>query len=243
LLFAIPDHPWVDSADGAAVRIAMTVLVHAGSSAGRLLTVTNEQPGPEGEVIVTLAERRGLIHADLSVGADVQCAKALMANDKLANRGVIPHGAGFVLTEAEAIALGLGTVPGLDRHLRPYRNGKDLTDRPRLARAIDLHGLSADEVRQRFPQVYQWLLERVKPERDAHRDKDLRENWWLHRRNNESLRLSVANLHRYIATGQVAKHRVFQFLEATILPDDKLIAIALDNAFHLGLLSSQVHVT
>src|SRR3989442_1226331 len=25
LLFAIPDHPWVDNADGAAVRIAMTV--------------------------------------------------------------------------------------------------------------------------------------------------------------------------------------------------------------------------
>ena len=25
ILFAIPDHPWVDSADGAAVRIAMTV--------------------------------------------------------------------------------------------------------------------------------------------------------------------------------------------------------------------------
>jgi hypothetical protein len=25
LLFAIPDHPWVDTAEGAAVRIAMTV--------------------------------------------------------------------------------------------------------------------------------------------------------------------------------------------------------------------------
>ena len=27
LRFAIPDHPWVDTADGAAVRIAMTVAV------------------------------------------------------------------------------------------------------------------------------------------------------------------------------------------------------------------------
>jgi hypothetical protein len=265
-VFAIPDHPWVDSTDGAAVRIAMTVVQRAAvaemgsdpnfvkqnlgsdpafadSSAGRLLTVTDEQPGPEGEVLVTLAERRGLIHADLSVGANLQLAKPLVANDQLANRGVIPHGSGFVLTEDEAIALGLGTVPGLDRHLRPYRNGKDLTDRPRFARVIDLHGLSADEVRQRFPQVYQWLLERVKPERDQNPRPKRRELWWRFGEDQPRMRTSLNSLTRYIATGQVAKHRVFQFLDVSILPDDKLIAIALDSAFHLGVLSSQLHVT
>ena len=31
---------------------------------------------------------------------------------------------------------------------------------------IDLFGLQEAEVRQRFPDVYQWVLERVKPERD-----------------------------------------------------------------------------
>jgi hypothetical protein len=82
----------------------------------------------------------------------------------------------------------------------------------------------------------------VKPERDAHRDKDLREKWWLHRRNNEDLRRSLAGLPRYIATGQTAKHRVFQFLDGNILPDDKLIAIALDDAYFLGVLSSRAHV-
>ena len=34
----------------------------------------------------------------------------------------------------------------------------------------------------------------------------------------------------------------FQFLEGDILPDQKLVAIALDDAFALGVLSSQVHV-
>ena len=33
LVFAIPDHPWVDSANGAAVRIAMTVGVRDGGAA------------------------------------------------------------------------------------------------------------------------------------------------------------------------------------------------------------------
>ena len=37
LLFAIPDHPWVEASDGAAVRIAMTVGA-AGTRDGRLLT-------------------------------------------------------------------------------------------------------------------------------------------------------------------------------------------------------------
>lgn len=36
LVFAIPDHPWVDSADGAAVRISMTVAA-AGVAEGRLV--------------------------------------------------------------------------------------------------------------------------------------------------------------------------------------------------------------
>jgi hypothetical protein len=52
----------------------------------------------------------------------------------------------------------------------------------------------------------------------------------------------VADLPRYIATVETAKHRLFQFLDAAILPDHMLIAIASDDAFHLGVLSSRVHV-
>jgi len=234
LTFAIADHPWVDSSDGAAVRVAMTV-ARPGEGEGRLLRVTREVPAGNGEVLVTLAEKTGLIHADLSVGANVASALPLRANEKLSNRGVIPHGAGMLVTPEEAAAL------EADAPLKPYRNGRDLTDKPRGVLVIDCYGLSANEVRQRFPRLYQWLLDRVKPDRDAHRDKDLREKWWLHRRNNEDLRQSLAGLPRYIATGQTAKHRGFQFLDAGILPDDKLIAIALDDAYFLGVLSSRVH--
>jgi hypothetical protein len=41
LAFAVPDHPWVDNADGAAVRIAMTVAA-PGAGEGRLCSVTAE---------------------------------------------------------------------------------------------------------------------------------------------------------------------------------------------------------
>jgi hypothetical protein len=55
------------------------------------------------------------------------------------------------------------------------------------------------------------------------------------------MRKQLAGLSRYIATVETAKHRTFQFLDARILPDNMLIAIGSDDAFHLGVLSSRVH--
>jgi hypothetical protein len=89
--------------------------------------------------------------------------------------------------------------------------------------------------------LYQRVLGFVKPERDQNRMPSVRENWWLHRRLREELRAACANLSRYIATVETSKHRTFQFLDATILPDNKLVVIALDNSFHLGVLSSMTH--
>src|SRR5690606_38362329 len=91
------------------------------------------------------------------------------------------------------------------------------------------------------PAVYQWLFERVKPERSLNREKDLREKWWLHRRNNEDLRRSLNGLDRYVVTAMTAKHRVFQFIQGDILPDQGLISIALSSAEYLGFLSSRLH--
>jgi Spy/CpxP family protein refolding chaperone len=51
------------------------------------------------------------------------------------------------------------------------------------------------------------------------------------------------NLKRYMATVETAKHRVFTFLGKDVLPDNMLIAIALEDAYFLGVLSSKTHVT
>lgn len=241
LAFAIPDHPWVDSADGAAVRIAMTV-GRSSNGDGVVAEVTAEYEAGDGEVSVDLSQRTGRIFADLRIGADVPGAVALLANSSLSVRGVIPHGEGMIVNLDDARRLGLGNVQGLEKHIRPYRNGRDLTQTPRGVLAIDLYPLGVEAVRRDFPAVYQWLVERVKPERDQQKDKDLREKWWLHRRNNEDMRRSLSGLPRYIATVQTSKHRFFVFLESEILPDDKLIAIASHDATVLGVLSSVVHV-
>jgi len=96
-------------------------------------------------------------------------------------------------------------------------------------------------VRQRYPAVYQWVLERVKPERDQNNRATYRDNWWLFGEPRKDLRPALVGLSRYIATVETAKHRVFQFLDGAVLPDNKLVAIALHDGYHLGVLSSCVH--
>ena len=52
----------------------------------------------------------------------------------------------------------------------------------------------------------------------------------------------MEGLGRYIATVKTAKHRVFQFLGANIIPDSKLIVFTLDDALYAGVLSSKIHL-
>ena len=247
LAFAIPNHPWVDASEAAAVRIAMTVGMRGRDRQGRLLEVTRESPMEDGEADIELSERVGVIHADLRIGADLTRALPLRANEGLCSPGVKLHGAGFIVTREQAKALGLGRVPGLDQHIRPYLNGRDLTGHSRNVMVIDLFGLTEGEVRQRFPGVYQWVSERVKPERDgkAGRTADAAQyarHWWLFGKPRPELRRALTGLRRYIATVETAKHRLFAFLDNSVLPDNMLVCIADDNAFSLGVLSSKVHV-
>ena len=241
LVYAVPDHPWVDSANGAAVRIAMTVAA-PGQHEGRLYSVQTEADGDFGEVAVSLDEQRGQIHPDLTIGANVAGAVALRAMLGVSSPGVKLHGAGFIVTRQEAASLGLGAVPGLEQHIREYRNGRDLAATPRDVLVIDMFGLTAEAVRQRYPATYQWLLERVKPERDQNNRATYRDNWWLFGEPRKDLRPALVGLPRYIATVVTAKHRVFQFLDAAVLADDALMCIASDEALNLGVLSSAVHV-
>lgn len=238
----IPDHPWTKATkDAAAVRIAMTV-VEAGTRDGLLRELTQEADLDTDQPRVELTERIGLINSDLTLGADVTTVVPLLANEDLCSPGVKLHGAGFIVTPEKAKALGLNRRPGLERHIRHYRNGRDLTARPRGVMVIDLFGLTAEEVRSRFPEVYQYLLATVKPERNSNNRETYRANWWLFGEPRKELRPVLENLSRYIATPITQKHRFFQFIEGSILPDDALICTGSDDAYHLGVLSSHIHV-
>ncbi len=242
IVYAVPDHPWSDSTNGAAVRIAMTV-GEKGLHDGLLCQAVSERPGGGDGMVVDIQVQRGRIASDLTVGMDVTAALPLTSNEGLSCRGVVLHGAGFIVSPEEAIQLGLGRIPGLEEHIRPYRNGRDLTAKSRGVLVIDLFGLAAEDVRRRFPEVYQWVWDHVKPERDQNPRPSRRDNWWVFGEPISTFRPALRGLSRYIATVETASHRFFVFLDGKILPDNKLINIALDDAFYLGILSSRIHST
>jgi len=241
LHFVVPDHPWTDSADGAAVRIAMTVAGHE-SKTGELAEVVEETDGNDHTVLVRLQSRHGRILPNLRIGADVTQAKPLVANLGLSSAGFKLHGSGFILTGEEAAKLGVSKATAADDRIRPYRNGKDLTSQPRGVFVIDLYGLEEDEARNRYPLLFQHVLTKVKPERDHNSRPVYRERWWLYGEPRKDLRIALQGLSRFICTVETAKHRFFQFLEVTVAPDNKLIALAIDDSFFVGVMSSRIHV-
>lgn len=250
LVFAIPDHPWMKSLGQeeraatryAAVRIAMTV-AERGEHQGHLYRVVREGDSRAEGTDVELGEHFGKIFTDLKVGADVAGASPLESNEDLSSRGMSLHGAGFIVTPEQASSLGLGGIAGLENHIRPYLNGRDLTGRSRNVMVIDLFGLTEQEVQDRFPEVYQWVYDRVKPERDHNRRATYSENWWVFGEARASFRPALKGLTRFISTVETAKYRVFAFLDASVLPDNKLVNFALSDAFEFGVLSSRIHTT
>ncbi|WP_310737068.1 class I SAM-dependent DNA methyltransferase [Rubrivivax sp. A210] len=234
LAFAVPDHPWVDSAGGAAVRIAMTVGA-PGREEGRLLESIEETEAAEGEVAVRFKARSGVIHPDMKIGANVGAAKPLLANRGIAFRGITLLGEGFwVDHDDELVRLEPAAV-------KPLRNGKDIVDRPRNSFCVDLFGLSEAEARERFPRSYQRLVDRVLPERRVCERRSYREKWWLFAEPRAEFRSASRGLASYLATSMTAKHRLFVRLLSEVRPDQGLVAICLEDSLSLGVLSSLVH--
>ncbi len=242
LVMAIPNHPWTKATRGAAaVRIAMTV-GEAGERDGVLRETVSEEGLDTDEPRITFRESFGRINPNLTVGVDVTTASHLHANEGVCHDGVKLHGRGFIVSRSEAEHLGLGRRAGVEGIVRNYLNGRDINQRTRGLMVIDLFGLNEDEVRRHFPEVYQHLLLTVKTERDTNNRQSYRDLWWIFGEPRRELRPALDGISRYIATVDTATHRIFQFLPIETVCDDKVVLIASEDAYHLGVLSSRFHV-
>ncbi|MDP3851042.1 MAG: hypothetical protein Q8Q59_11100 [Luteolibacter sp.] len=236
LAYAIPDHPWIDSADGAAVRIAMTVAA-PGHADGILEKVIAEQAREDGENEVTLSRSGGVLAPNLQLGADLSSASALESNDRLAGMGVALHGSGFILSPEEAESL-RSHGPQV---IKLYLGGADLMRNPRERYLIDFSFMTAEEALISNPAAFQHILNHVKPERDHNRRAALKDNWWKFGWERPVLRKALVGLSRFIGTTETAKHRVFQFIPTSTLADHMIVCVASDDAYVLAVLSGSIH--
>jgi len=242
LVMAIPDHPWTKATkDAAAVRIAMTV-AERGNHEGELREVVKEIGLATDEPKIELSRTHARINADLTAGADVTSAFALKANAGLSCNGMMLAGQGFKVPEAQAKSLTAEEGKDVSAVLRGYIGGSELLNRWKRQSVIDFCGLSEEQARRDYPVLYQHVLTHVKPERDLNRRAALKSRWWVFGEPRKTFRPALAGLERYIATTETSKHRVFQFIASDILPDHMVVAIGSDNAFHLGVLQSKIHL-
>jgi hypothetical protein len=243
IAFAVPDHPWIDSSLGAAVRIAMTVGTKRDGSDGRLLTINSERASVGDVNHISFMLRTGQIHPNLQIGANLAATVPLESNSSLVFQGCKLVGAGFQVTP-DAVSKLVGRADEQSGVLRSYWSGSDLTKVRKNRFVIDFFGYTKEQARSEFPELFQHVENTVLPERKKCQRKSHRENWWLFGEKRPAMRSSLRSIRRYIATSEVAKHRTFIFLDwPATLPDGSLAVITHDDAFVLGVLSSSVHTT
>jgi hypothetical protein len=165
----------------------------------------------------------------------------LQANRDTCLQGCKLVGNGFLVDQQEKTRLS-EAHPEAEAFLRHYVAGSDITRQAQGRWAIDFYGLDEKAAQTRFPEGFQIVLDSVKPERDHNKRDVRRKNWWLFGENAPKLRAACKGLRRFIATSEVAKHRVFVFYDLPeCLADGSLAAIALEDGYFLGVLSSRIH--
>jgi hypothetical protein len=205
--FAIPDHPWVESRDGAAVGVAMTVGVSrktAGANA-TLGRVTSEDAESDAAIVEYWSVTA--INAGLTGGSSAKSLTALKANRTMCFQGIVPSGKGFKLTPEELEAIGYRTDQ-LPPVLRTYIIGRDLVQRPDAKYIVDFFGLTELESQQRYPELFQHLLTHVKEERETKRGKtkdsiEYANNWWLFAKTRPILRQALAGVARFMGMSRI----------------------------------------
>ncbi len=177
------------------------------------------------------------INSDLTTNSDVNKATALNENEGLCFLGVMKSGPFDIDTKT---ALKMLTVKSNDRVVKPRINGKDITDRSKDGWLIDFVERTEQEARE-YKLPFAYIRTHVKPVREKNTVETLRNNWWLHARPRPAMRAAIKNLGRYVATPEVAKHRIFVWLDKNIVPDHTLHVIAREDDYFFGVLHSYIH--
>jgi hypothetical protein len=120
-------------------------------------------------------------------------------------------------------------------------NGTDLVGRNPDRWIIDFATNMSENDAALYEAPFKHILQEVKEQRAGKREKSASKRWWLHQRSRPEFRKSSAALDRYIVTPRVGKYRLFLWLNISILPDSRLVAVCRDDDTVFGVLQSRCH--
>jgi len=224
IFMAWSDHDWL--LDGATVHVSL-VGFDDGSELHRML---DDKPVAS-------------INADLTGDVDATAALPLGENQKMWAYGSQQKGK-FDVTPGVAQTLlsapnpfGKASKDVVKRSI----NGKQLLQHNKVSWVIDFgENMGAAEAAL-YEAPFEYVRKVVYPKREHHKEKIQREKWWLHARPSPKYRKILATQDRYLATSVVSKHRVFVWLDNTVLVDHAIVVFAFRDDYYLGVLQSSAH--
>lgn len=240
VFFAVSSRKWV--LEGAAVRVSMVGFGPKGKAEPMVL---------DGKVVKT-------INPDLTGDLDLSLARGLKENKGIAFQGVNKAGPFEVSMSLANTWLNAPANPNGKTNkevLKPWVNGKDLSERPQGRWIIDF-GIPPTPRNAPIPGVprfteteiayfegpYSYAESVIKPARmGAGTDSSGRRPWFVLREPAANLRRAIDRVERYFATIRHSKHRLFVWIEKGTIPDSALIAFACDKDEVFGLLHSRIH--
>lgn len=240
IVYAVPDHPWVDTVFAAKVRIAMSV-VATGKRTGVLHTskVESRALNSNDGWAVSFDTEVGTIRPNLRLGADILAANSLIANRDLCSMGFATGSRGFFLSPKDA-----SFVPENEaRYLRKILSAHEITKQRRERFVIDAWEFENEsELRSKAPWIYQLLKEKVYPKRSENNDPKLRREWWRFRRSNHDYRtLKIGLTDRFIVAPETSKHRLFILESIGTDVEHGAYGIGLSDADFSAILSGRIH--
>lgn len=106
---------------------------------------------------------------------------------------------------------------------------------------VDFGADRAREDAALYETPFQYVTTHVKPMRVGKREARTNERYWLFQWSRPVMRKAIAALPRFIATPEVAKHRVFVALPVSVIADKNLVVFARADDTTFGILHSRLH--
>lgn len=171
-------------------------------------------------------------------------AVELDANDGIAFQGPIPGNRGFIIDDETAQELLSRSDADYRQVVKRYLDADDIFSSPTQKPSrwiIDFGHMSLEEAQQ-FSAALEIVTDKVRPERQRVRRESNRRRWWQFVEPRRARRQALAPLERYLAVGRHGKRTLFTWCNPSWIASDATVTIALDGDYHVGVLSSNIHV-
>lgn len=221
------DEEW--TVEGAAVRVSL-VCFDRDTSRQALL-----DGAPVSAIFADLSAERG--------GVDLTSASRLANNRNVAFQGPVKVGPFDIEGALARSWLSLPENPNGRKNadvVFPILNGSDITRRSSDRWLVNFGDRLQTEAAL-YEAPFEFVREKVKPLRDLNRDQGRRQNWWRLGRSGRDLAEASVGLSRAIFTPRVAKHRLFVWASATVVPDSRVVIVCRDDDTTFGILHSKFH--